>query len=69
MTAQLLNLLTYLLIGFGLVLVVEGLAYAVFPGGIKRLMLRAQELPVGALRTGGLLAAIAGLGLLWLIQQ
>ena len=68
MGAQLLHMLSFVLIGFGLMLVVEGLVYAVFPEGMKKLLVRMCDVPVSTLRSGGLVAAIAGLGLLWVIQ-
>jgi uncharacterized protein YjeT (DUF2065 family) len=52
----------------GLVLVFEGLAYAAFPEGMRNMMRRALELPGGTLRAGGLLAAILGVGLVWLVR-
>lgn len=52
----------------GLVLVIEGLAYAAFPEHMRRMMRQALELPAGTLRMGGLLAAIVGVALVWLIR-
>jgi len=52
----------------GLVLVIEGLAYAAFPEHMRRMMRQALELPEGTLRMGGLLAAIVGVALVWLIR-
>ena len=52
----------------GLVLVIEGLAYAAFPEGMRRMMQTALELPAGTLRMGGLLAAIVGVALVWLVR-
>jgi len=55
-------------LAFGLVLVIEGLAYAAFPEQMRRMMRQALELPEGTLRMGGLLAAIVGVALVWLIR-
>lgn len=52
----------------GLVLVIEGLAYAAFPEGMRNMMRRALELPANALRVGGLLAAVVGVALVWLVR-
>ncbi|BBK32497.1 hypothetical protein EDC65_5007 [Stella humosa] len=52
----------------GLVLVIEGLAYAAFPEGMRQMMRRALELPEGTLRLGGLLAAIVGVAVVWLVR-
>ncbi|MCC7273886.1 MAG: DUF2065 domain-containing protein [Alphaproteobacteria bacterium] len=51
-----------------LVLVIEGLAYAAFPEGMRRMMRSALELPSGALRLGGLAAAVVGVAVVWLVR-
>ncbi|MEC8205007.1 MAG: DUF2065 domain-containing protein [Pseudomonadota bacterium] len=53
----------------GLVLVVEGVIYALFPQGMQRMMTQALEMPASTLRTGGLVAAVAGLTVVWLIRS
>ncbi len=68
MAAQLLQILTFAFIGFCLILIVEGLIYALFPDRMKALLNRMVEVPVNTLRSGGLIAAVAGFGLLWLIR-
>lgn len=68
MGAQLLQLLTFALIGFALILIVEGLIYAIFPDKMKALLSRMVEVPVTALRSGGLIAAVGGFGLIWLLR-
>lgn len=68
MAAQLLQLLTFALIGFALILIVEGLVYALFPERMKALLNRMVTVPVSALRSGGLIAAVAGFGLIWLLR-
>jgi uncharacterized protein YjeT (DUF2065 family) len=52
-----------------LVLVIEGLVYALFPAGLKRIMARAVNMPEDALRVGGLLACAAGVAAIWLIRS
>ncbi|MBP5857900.1 DUF2065 domain-containing protein [Marivibrio halodurans] len=59
---------TAILTALGLVFVIEGMAYALFPEGAKRLAALAQSLPAGSLRRGGLIAAIAGALLVWLVR-
>ena len=49
-----------LLTALGLVFVLEGALYALFPEGMKRLLARVQEVPVKHIRTGGLIFAIFG---------
>lgn len=56
------------MIGLGLVLVIEGLAYAAFPEGMKRMLLAMAEIPETTLRSAGLLATIVGLVLLVLAR-
>ena len=60
--------LSFALIGFGLILIVEGLIYAIFPEGMKKLLTRMIDMPVSALRSGGLVAAVIGLALLWAVK-
>ena len=56
------------LAAFGLVLVFEGLLYAVSPGLVRRLLEFAGTVPEQTLRMGGLVAAIAGVGIVWLAR-
>ncbi|MGQ9368461.1 DUF2065 domain-containing protein [Azospirillum sp. A39] len=51
-----------------LVLVVEGVLYALFPGPMRRLIAEALTLPEGRLRMAGLLAAVVGVGLVWMVR-
>ena len=44
-----------------LVLVIEGLFYALLPGQVKRMMVAVLSVPEGVLRLAGLLAAVLGL--------
>ena len=60
--------LSFALIGFGLILIIEGLIYAIFPEGMKKLLNRMIDMPVSALRSGGLVAAVIGLALLWTMK-
>ena len=60
--------LSFALIGFGLILIIEGLIYAIFPEGMKKLLNRMIDMPVSALRSGGLVAAVIGLALLWAMK-
>ena len=60
--------LSFALIGFGLILIVEGLIYAIFPEGMKKLLTCMIDMPVSALRSGGLVAAVIGLALLWAVK-
>lgn len=61
--------MTDLLVAFGLVLVIEGLLYAAFPEQMRRMVVALLELPGATLRTGGLIAATAGLLIVWLARM
>jgi hypothetical protein len=52
----------------GLVLVIEGVMFAVFPGAARRAMAIMLESPEGSLRTSGVVAALAGLAIVWLVR-
>lgn len=66
--AQLLVWGSFLLIGFALILLVEGLIYALAPNLMKRLLTQMTVMPEAALRSGGMVAAVAGFGLLVLLK-
>jgi len=51
-----------------LALAIEGFAYALFPDAMKRMMASVLEMPVGSLRVAGLVAAVTGVGLVWMIR-
>ncbi|MCK5934447.1 MAG: DUF2065 domain-containing protein [Fulvimarina manganoxydans] len=61
--------MTEFLTALGLVLVIEGVLYAGFPGLAKRMARQAVETPDGSLRQAGLFAAVVGLVLIWLIRS
>ncbi|BCX17701.1 MAG: hypothetical protein KatS3mg117_1383 [Geminicoccaceae bacterium] len=54
--------------GLGLVLVVEGLAWAVAPAAMKRAARRVLEIAEGPLRLTGLVVAAAGVFAVWLVR-
>ncbi len=56
------------LLAGALVLFFEGVLYALFPDGMKRMMISVLEMPSGNLRMAGLVAALLGLFLTWLIK-
>ena len=57
-----------LLVAIGLVLVIEGLAYAAFPSAMRRMLEQLGELTDQNLRTTGLVALIVGVGIVWLVR-
>jgi uncharacterized protein len=57
-----------LLTALALAVTIEGILYALFPDGMKRMMAEAIKQPPGVLRTAGLAAAVAGVFVLWLVR-
>jgi hypothetical protein len=60
--------LSDLAVALGLVLVIEGLLYAVFPAGMKRAVAQALALPENILRRAGLIAAASGVAIVWVVR-
>ena len=58
-----------LIVGLGLVLVIEGILYALFPQGMKRLAARMILLPPQTLRGAGLLVAVIGVAIVWVLRR
>jgi len=52
-----------------LMLVIEGVLYALFPRGMKRVSTEVAILPAGALRITGLVAATTGVAIVWFIRR
>ena len=57
-----------LVVALGLALVIEGIFYGGFPAVARRMAAQVSNMPESALRTAGLVAAAAGLALVWLIR-
>ncbi len=52
----------------GLVLVIEGALYALFPDGMRNIVRRALEMPSPAVRAAGIAGAGGGLFVIWLVR-
>lgn len=52
-----------------LAIAIEGILYALFPDGMKRMMASVLEMPSSNLRAVGLIAAVFGVGLVWVIRH
>lgn len=50
-------------------MVIEGVAYALFPSGMKRAMAAVADMPPAILRRLGLLGAITGLVAIWMVRS
>ena len=57
-----------LIVGLGLVLVIEGLLWALVPNLAARLLEAASTVPQNSLRIAGWSSVLLGLGLVWLIR-
>ena len=60
--------MTDLVVGLGLVLVIEGILWAAFPNAAQRMLEAATTTPETSLRLAGATAMIVGVGLVWLIR-
>jgi len=57
-----------LLTALALAVAIEGIVYALFPDAMKRMMARVMKQPSAGIRTAGLIAAVAGVFVLWLVR-
>ncbi len=57
-----------LVVGIGLVLVIEGLLWALVPNLAMRMLEAAASVPQNALRIAGWSSVLIGLGLVWIIR-
>lgn len=57
-----------LIIAVGLLFVLEGLLYSIFPAQMKKMMLQIQNISESNLRTGGLFFALLGFIIVWIIK-
>ncbi|KAA0677751.1 DUF2065 domain-containing protein [Azospirillum brasilense] len=60
--------MTDFLTALALVLVIEGVLYALFPTAMRRLIVEALTMPENRLRTVGLATAMVGVGFVWLLR-
>ena len=56
-------------VAVALLLVIEGGLYALFPGGMKRMLTEVLRLPEPTIRNVGLIAAAVGLAILVLVNR
>ncbi|MCL6284401.1 DUF2065 domain-containing protein [Ruegeria sp. 2012CJ41-6] len=61
--------MTMILMAFGLVLIVEGLVYALAPSLVERMLEMLRTLPDAARRQVGILSMVLGLILVWSAYQ
>lgn len=57
-----------LVVALGLAMTLEGVAYALFPDAMKRLMVQILAQPSASLRGAGLAAVVFGVMLVWMVK-
>jgi uncharacterized protein YjeT (DUF2065 family) len=58
-----------LVIAFGLLLFIEGILYALFPSKMKNMLKTIEKIEPTQLRTGGLIFALIGFGIIWYVKN
>ncbi len=56
------------LVALGLVFAIEGLLFAAFPAMVRRAMAHVMETPDNLLRVIGIVSAVVGVVLVWLVR-
>ena len=62
-------MITFILGSLGLLLIIEGLFYAVFPNRMKSMIQKMLEMNNDTLKWGGLMSAILGFLMLWTVIE
>ena len=62
-------MITFILGSLGLLLIIEGLIYAVFPNRMKSMIQKMLEMNNDTLKWGGLMSAILGFLMLWTVIE
>ena len=62
-------MITFILGSLGLLLIIEGLLYAVFPNRMKSMIQKMLEMNNDTLKWGGLMSAILGFLMLWTVVE
>lgn len=55
-------------VAIGLAIAIEGILYALFPDGMKRMMMQVLATPSASVRTAGITAALIGVAVIWLVR-
>jgi len=58
-----------ILVALGLVLVIEGVAWALFPDQLKRLLVALLAQPAANIRLTGLTLAVIGVAIVWMVKS
>ena len=57
-----------LITAIALILVIEGGLYALFPEGMRKMAMQVEKVSPSSLRSAGLVAAMVGVGIVWLMR-
>ena len=57
-----------LMTALGLAIAIEGMAYALFPDAMKRMMAKVMDQPTSGIRTAGITGAVIGVFIIWLVR-
>lgn len=57
-----------LIVGIGLVFVIEGLLYAAFPNAMRKMVQDITRLPDSNIRTIGIFALVIGVAIVWAVR-
>ncbi len=60
--------MTDLAVALAIAMFLEGVAWALFPGAMKRAMVHVLAQPLSTVRTVGLMVALAGVTAVWLLR-
>ncbi len=60
--------MTDLAVAFAIAMFLEGVAWALFPGAMKRAMVHVLAQPLSSVRTVGLLVALVAVAAVWLLR-
>ena len=58
-----------LIIAIGLLFFIEGILYALFPSKMKNMLKTIEKIEPTQLRTGGLIFALIGFGIIWYMKN
>ena len=58
-----------MIIALGLFFFIEGILYALFPSKMKSILIKAKDVKESQLRTGGLIFAIIGFIIIYLVKS
>ena len=56
------------LVALGLVFAIEGLLFAAFPAVVRRAVAHVMETPDATLRVIGIVSAVVGVALIWIVR-